>query len=89
MNSLGQVMTHMRRVLLMGQKTGVDLVAIHRNGRMTHAEWADMIHRCRGCEWAESCGDWLEAQDQTAEVPGKCPNRKRFAEIREQQGWEL
>lgn len=85
MPSLGQIMTHLRLVLRMGQLTGVDIAAAHQNGHLSQQDWADMVQRCRGCAWARSCSDWLDRRDSVAAVPNTCPNRAQFTALKNRQ----
>lgn len=85
MTHLGKIMPHFRLVHRMGKTTGTDIVAAHREGRLTQQDWAQMIHFCRGCEWAEGCADWMAQQHTGVNAPRSCPNRSRFAELRAQQ----
>ncbi|WP_302477484.1 DUF6455 family protein [Ruegeria arenilitoris] len=88
MNVLGQTMKHVRLVLRMGQATGVDLVNAHRTGRLSPDEWARMVGRCRGCEWACDCSDWQTHRGDRVEAPETCPNRNRFAKLKTLQNQE-
>ncbi len=85
MRRLGQVMQHVRLVQRMGQSVGVDVVAAHRAGDLTQADWARMVLRCQGCDCAELCQDWLRVAKPVAETPDTCPNRARFARLQVQQ----
>ena len=75
-------MKHLRLVLRMGKATGVDIVSEHRSGRLSQDEWAGMVQSCRSCEWAGRCPAWLDENQSIAEAPETCPNRARFAELR-------
>ena len=89
MPRLGQIMTHLRLVLRMGQATETDIIAAHHNGDLSQEDWADMVRRCRGCEWAKRCPEWLDDHECIAEAPETCPNRERFAEIKAKQAKEI
>ncbi len=85
MMHLGQIMTHVRLILRMGQATGTDLVAAHKVGRLSQEGWAEMIQSCRGCEWACACPEWLDQNENAPHAPENCPNRKRFAALKANQ----
>ena len=81
MPRLGKLMTHLRLVLRMGRATGVDVVAAHREGRLSHEDWAEMVQSCRACDWAGTCPEWLDEHERVCEAPETCPNRARLAEL--------
>ncbi len=85
MPRLGEIMTHLRLVLRMGQATGTDLVTAHRQGHLTQKDWADMIQCCRGCGWANQCPDWLDQHVTATCTPQTCRNQKRFAVLKSMQ----
>ncbi|WP_170466612.1 DUF6455 family protein [Ruegeria arenilitoris] len=86
MQQLGKTMGHHRLVLRMGQVVGSDIVAEHRQGRLSQEDWAEMVRRCQGCEWACRCKDWLQNREFAQDAPETCPNREKFAVLRAQQG---
>ncbi|MCA8878750.1 MAG: hypothetical protein KDA73_02085 [Rhodobacteraceae bacterium] len=79
---LGDAVTHYWLALNMAKAVGVDLVAEMEAGRLAAGEWAELVHRCRGCDWQRAdggCGRWLEFQiPGDAAVPGACVNRETF-----------
>ncbi|WP_302477004.1 DUF6455 family protein [Ruegeria atlantica] len=83
---LGEIMTHLRLVLRMGQATGTDMAAAHRNGHLTQQDWAEMIQYCRGCGWANQYPDWLDRHEGAASAPQTCKNQQRFAALKAMQG---
>ncbi|WP_256368055.1 MULTISPECIES: DUF6455 family protein [unclassified Ruegeria] len=85
MQRLGHIMTHLRLVLRMGQATGTDVVAAHRQGRLSQQDWAKMVRSCQGCTWAAKCPDWLDKADSVVQPPNTCPNHKRFEVLKAQQ----
>ncbi|WP_298852399.1 DUF6455 family protein [uncultured Ruegeria sp.] len=85
MSRLGEIMTHLRLVLRMGQATGTDLAAAYRDGHLRHEEWAEIVQQCRGCAWAKDCPEWLEQREQVNQAPCTCPNRERFADLKSRQ----
>jgi hypothetical protein len=79
MKPLGDPITHFWNVQRMARATGTDLVAAHDTGALSSEDWAGMVTRCRGCEWAEGCQEWLpEHTDGTAKAPKGCVNRRIF-----------
>ncbi|MDJ0860307.1 MAG: DUF6455 family protein [Dinoroseobacter sp.] len=80
---LGNEVDHIWLVQRMAKTAQVDLVAAYEAGDLTQEDWAAMIESCRGCGWAEGCGEWLSVPDQSAEVPPEsCLNRARMAALR-------
>ncbi len=80
---LGPENEHYWLVKRMAKATGIDLVKAAEANIMTQEDWAGIVTHCRGCDWAEGCGRWL---DQTTEVqralPTPCINRSRLADIK-------
>ncbi|SDN55463.1 hypothetical protein SAMN05216196_101886 [Lutimaribacter pacificus] len=86
MHRLGNPIKHFWLVQDMARAASVDLADARRDGRLTTEDWAAMVTRCRGCQWAEGCQHWLRAQqqdDDSAEVPPACANRAVFDSLRE------
>lgn len=78
---LGDPVKHLFLARSMARAAGVDLAALQDAGRLPQDDWADMVHRCRGCDWERSggCHAWLADQAQgAAVVPGACANVKTF-----------
>jgi hypothetical protein len=77
---LGDEKRHYWLALGMARASGADLQRALEEGRITHADWAEVVQRCRGCSWAEGCGCWMRAQDpdKAPEVPQACPNAGFF-----------
>lgn len=83
MKRMGKLMPHVHLVSRMAKSTGVDLARAAQEGDLTQAEWAGMVQRCRRCDWAEDCPDWLDAHPAGVEcAPETCKNRARFAALR-------
>lgn len=86
MKPMGELMTHVRLVSRMAKATRTDLVQAVRDGDLSQAQWAGMVQRCRRCDWAEDCPDWLDAHPEGADcAPGTCRNRARFETLRARQ----
>ena len=79
---LGPERAHYWRVLGMAQAVGVDLAEEMAAGRLTQAGWAEMVHRCRGCDWADDCSHWLDARPDAPSAPAPCRNGARFDAMR-------
>jgi hypothetical protein len=73
---LGDEKRHYWLALGMAQAAGADLQRALDEGRISHADWAGVVTRCRGCGWTEGCDCWLSAQDPdvAASIPQACPN---------------
>jgi len=70
----------------MAKATGTDLQAALEEGRISHADWADLVTSCRACTWVEGCACWLAKQEAGgAEAPESCHNAAFFAEARDGQ----
>lgn len=83
MKPLGHPVTHFWKVNRMARVTGVDLSAAHEQGDMSSAEWADVVTRCRGCEWTEGCERFLQNHvDGDAEPPKACANHDLFKALK-------
>ncbi|MCF6444048.1 DUF6455 family protein [Nereida sp. MMG025] len=75
---LGDPRKHFWLAQRMAKAIGVDLAGKSRGGEIDQAEWAGMITKCRGCQWAEGCSTWLQDQDGSATAPNTCENAERF-----------
>ena len=81
---LGDEKEHYWLVQRMAQANGTDLVAAVDAGLLTQADWAGMVQRCRGCQWAEGCQRWLDRPvDALRETPEACVNHAWFAELQD------
>nr|WP_321251922.1 DUF6455 family protein [uncultured Ruegeria sp.] len=85
MSPLGHIMTHLRLVLRMGQATGVDIAAAHKGGYLTQRDWSNMVQRCRGCNWASACPEWLDRCEDASNAPEICVNKAQFAVLKARQ----
>lgn len=70
----------------MAKATGLDLCAAMDRAALSQADWAQMVTRCRGCGWRESCERWLDrAPDGSGaprDIPQTCANAHRFAALK-------
>lgn len=83
---LGPVNRHYWLALGMAKVTGADLARAMEEGRITQADWAEVVERCRGCGWTEGCQCWLDArmdglEGEGAAVPRACPNAALFEKV--------
>lgn len=80
---LGEENAHFWLVQRMAKATGVDLVAAWERDLLDSQDWAAIVGRCRGCQWAEGCGHWLDhSGDVPRDVPDTCLNNTRLERIR-------
>jgi hypothetical protein len=80
---MGDATEHYWLVQRMAKTTGVDLVRASEAGLLEQAEWASIVTRCRHCQWAEGCKDWLdEPVDETRVSPEPCLNQKRLSALK-------
>lgn len=80
---LGPEIDHYWLVQRMAKATGIDLVQAAEADVMSQQDWAGIVNHCRGCDWAQGCGQWLNrSKDEMRDVPSKCINRSRLAEIK-------
>jgi len=83
---LGDENRHYWLAVSMAKATGTDLQAALEEGRISHADWADLVTKCRGCTWVEGCACWLAKQDAgNADIPDACVNSAFFAAARDGQ----
>lgn len=78
---LGDPVTHYFLATSMAKAAGVDLVKAADEGALTQEAWAEVVHRCRDCDWERDggCGRWLALKEAgTAKVPGTCVNQDVF-----------
>jgi hypothetical protein len=76
---LGNETRHYWLALRMARATGADLQRALETGVISHADWADVVRRCRGCSWSAGCNCWMAVQEAgTASVPAACPNAGVF-----------
>ena len=83
LHPLGSENRHYWLAVAMARKTGADMQQALDQGVISHADWAALVQRCRGCDWPDGCDRWLARQDDgTAEVPAACPNAELFERVR-------
>lgn len=79
---LGDTTAHYWLVQRMAKAVGVDLVRARTLGLLPQDDWAGMVHRCRGCDWADGCPHWMDQACGTAPAPSRCVNRDRFEDLK-------
>ena len=82
MKPLGATRRHYWLSQRMAQATGADPASASRADRLSGAEWADMVQRCRGCDWTEGCVRWLRNGPRATTAPAPCRNRASLAVLR-------
>lgn len=81
---LGDVRDHLHLVRGMARVTGVELVRAYDQGDLNQAEWADIVTRCRSCEWADRCKTWLAAREDNSDIlPCICRNSDSLGRLKE------
>jgi len=81
-HKLGDPRRHFWLAQRMAKAVGVDLNTQTQDGHLDQADWASMITRCRGCEWADGCDKWLEDQGGESDVPSSCVNVETFRALK-------
>ncbi|MEL7211655.1 MAG: DUF6455 family protein [Pseudomonadota bacterium] len=79
MKLLGNPRTHFWLTLGMAQATGVDLNAALYEAKLTRADYAGLINRCRRCPQAQTCHTMLKGcMGRLEAAPDFCLNRNTF-----------
>ena len=82
MKPLGNTVNHFWKMNRMARVTGVDPAEAYEKGDLSTAEWADMVTRCRGCDWVDGCGRFLDMHvEGDAAVPEACANYDVFKRL--------
>ncbi|MDA7423813.1 DUF6455 family protein [Thalassococcus lentus] len=87
--TLGPIRKHFWRVQRMARAVDVNLVSAAKGDLIDDEAWANMITRCRGCQWADGCGRWLKQAALTGHertAPNQCRNRNVFDALRTKSG---
>ncbi len=82
MRPLGDERAHYWRVMGMSHACEVDLQKALVTGKLTHTDYAAMIHRCRGCERVGACDRTLAAGHPRDEAPEYCVNHDVFERLK-------
>ncbi|MDG3042066.1 DUF6455 family protein [Roseicyclus marinus] len=81
---LGDETRHYWLAVSMARKTGAAMQRALDESMISHADWAAVVLRCRGCGWADECDRWLSVQhDRAAEVPAICASAQVFNRVRQ------
>ncbi len=73
--SLGEIEKHFWLTRSVAQSLGISLTEAMAEGKLTPADYAQMVTRCRGAICDERCQIWLAAQQGMAEkAPDFCAN---------------
>ncbi|MGI3184399.1 DUF6455 family protein [Nioella aestuarii] len=79
---LGDIRHHFMLSQTMAKVTGADLIHAVQAGLISQEDWADAVTRCRGCDWARSCEEWLSGQGETTvKAPSTCANAALFNQL--------
>lgn len=84
---LGDATEHYWLVQRMAKTCGVDPAAAAERGDLSAERWADMVNRCRSCDWVGGCQRWLDRQDSDSDAtpPTTCVNAERLRALAERQ----
>lgn len=86
MKPLGDRTEHYWLAQRMAQLTQTDLVAAMAQAELSQEDWAEMVERCRGCNWEAGCNRYVAAHERmalTEEVaPESCVNKNRFKRLK-------
>lgn len=84
---LGETGVHFWRVQRMAKACGVNPAQAADQGDLPQEDWADLVHRCRSCQWAEGCDRWLcnHAGSTGEQPPAQCVNADIFKSLAEKQ----
>lgn len=77
MKPMGKMRRHYWLTQDMAKALDVDLVAAFRDGRITNADYAGMVSRCRQCADPAACRRWLgqhEERGSAGAPPAYCEN---------------
>ncbi|MGV6812732.1 MAG: DUF6455 family protein [Brevirhabdus sp.] len=81
---LGNLRQHFWKTIRMSKTLGVDLSESMAVGQLSHADYARIVQRCRGCNWADGCESWMTRQTgPQPEVPAQCANADSFDALRQ------
>ncbi|MCI5110628.1 MAG: DUF6455 family protein [Marivita sp.] len=83
---LGKTGVHYWLVQRMAKTCGVDTARAAEDGDLELEAWADMVQRCRSCQWVDGCERWLSRQrTEAAAPPDDCVNARLLALLAERQ----
>ena len=83
MKPMGDARQHYWRTLKMAKALGVPLATALDDGRLTQADYAKMIEKCRRCPHPGQCEALLAKGECLDEAPDFCCNREILMALRE------
>lgn len=70
----------------MARRLGINLTEAMQQGRLSHADLAEMVALCRGCPGAQGCLSFLsDRPDRVGAAPDWCRISRVLAELRAQR----
>ena len=78
---LGDARAHYWKMIGMADAVGVSLVKAWDEGRLSAADHAGMVERCRGCAGVAACTKLLDGRPDLKVAPDYCVNRDVFVEL--------
>ena len=82
MQTLGNPRDHFWRMIKMAKATNVDLSTALDEGVIDSAQYANMVHACRGCEKVGACDRLLARLPKLDQAPEYCVNGATFAKLK-------
>ncbi|UWQ18902.1 DUF6455 family protein [Jannaschia sp. M317] len=81
---MGDARKHLMLLRTMAAQTGADTVLAFDEGTLDADGWNSAITRCRNCDWAQGCRDWLAdaSAEYPREVPKACANSDMLRGLR-------
>ncbi|QFS81298.1 hypothetical protein FIU97_00440 [Roseivivax sp. THAF40] len=71
---LGDRRRHLMRVRRMAKIVGADPAAARQAGVIEHADWAEIVARCRTCGDTAGCDRWLNTHEESPDAMPGCLN---------------
>lgn len=82
MHPMGDTRQHLFLTLGMARACDADLGEALKAGRITSADYAEIITRCRSCEEPGKCRTLLDEVEKLAAAPDYCVNAEALAQLR-------
>lgn len=84
---LGETGKHYWLVQRMAKACGVDAALAVEQGDLSLGNWAEVVHGCRSCQWADGCKRWLGKHDgkDPSPPPNACINANLIKRLSERQ----
>lgn len=81
---LGDPARHFWMTRSVARAMGVSLSEAMIEGKLSEADYADMVTRCRQCLFVPDCQDWLADQSRgTATAPDCCQHAALFQSLKD------